>query len=146
MISENLAEKNIEELIQLVLALWPECNYHEELENYRKILADENQAVYLSRINNSYSGFIHLSLRTDYVEGTTSSPVAYIEGIYVKPEYRKHGVARHLVKTGEQWGLKNGCSEMASDTELLNENSIRFHMSVGFNEVNRIVCFSKKLK
>lgn len=29
---------------------------------------------------------MHLSIRNDYIEGAIDLPVAYIEGIYVKPE------------------------------------------------------------
>ena len=33
-------------------------------------------------------GFAQCTLRNDYVEGSSSSPVGYLEGIYVKDEYR----------------------------------------------------------
>ncbi len=41
-------------------------------------------------------GFIEGSIRTDYVNGTESSPVGFIEGIYVVPAGRRKGGARQL--------------------------------------------------
>ena len=93
-----------------------------------------------------YVGFIYLALRHDFVEGTTSSPVAYIEGIFVEPDYRNRGLASLLVETAEDWGLRNGCKELGSDAELNNLDSIAFHKSAGFKEANRVVCFSKTIR
>ena len=36
--------------------------------------------------------------------------------------------------------------ELASDCELDNEESLRFHLALGFEEANRIICFRKSLK
>ena len=90
-------------------------------------------------------GFAQCGLRHDYVEGTDSSPVGYLEGIFVKEEYRKQGYAKELMSACEQWAKKQGCVEFASDCELSNTDSFAFHMSMGFEEANRVICFTKKL-
>jgi aminoglycoside 6'-N-acetyltransferase I len=90
-------------------------------------------------------GFAQCQLRSDYVEGTKLSPVGYLEGIYVEPEYRRRGIARALLRRCEQWAQEKGCAEFASDCELDNRESITFHMHAGFSEANRIVCFAKWL-
>ncbi len=89
--------------------------------------------------------FAQCSLRNDYVEGTDSSPVGYLEGVFVKEEYRNKGYAKELLLTCEKWAKDMGCSEFASDCELTNENSLKFHLSAGFDEVNRIICFRKNI-
>ena len=38
-----------------------------------------------------------------------------------------------------------GCREFASDCELTNKASLAFHLSLGFTEENRIICFKKNL-
>jgi aminoglycoside 6'-N-acetyltransferase I len=38
-----------------------------------------------------------------------------------------------------------GCTEFASDCELDNKESLEFHKAIGFEEVNRIICFRKNL-
>ena len=85
------------------------------------------------------------SLRHDYVESCESSPVGYLEGISVKEAYRRQGIAKSLLEECEQWAREKGCREFASDCELTNTDSLRFHLSIGFHEANRIICFSKKL-
>ena len=41
--------------------------------------------------------------------------------------------------------IEKGCREFASDCELDNEVSLKFHLKVGFAEANRIICFTKQL-
>ena len=42
-------------------------------------------------------------------------------------------------------GLKKHCTEFASDCEINNEISLQFHLSMGFEEANRIICFRKDI-
>lgn len=91
-------------------------------------------------------GFAQCQLRRDYVEGTDSSPVGYLEGIFVREEYRRRGLARQLLAACEGWARAQGCREFASDCELHNLDSLRFHLGIGFTEANRIICFTKKLE
>ena len=84
-------------------------------------------------------------MRHDYVEGTESSPVGYLEGIFVVEEARKQGVAKELLRVCQNYAKEQGCTEFASDCELSNEESLEFHLRMGFKEANRIICFTKKL-
>ena len=102
-------------------------------------------AFFLAYAGETLIGFAQCQLRHDYVEGTESSPVGYLEGIYVAEEYRKQGVARELLSACESWAKAKGCTEFASDCELDNTQSLRFHLNVGYEEANRIICFTKKL-
>ena len=45
----------------------------------------------------------------------------------------------------ERWAKEKGCSEFTSDCEIENAESLQFHLAVGFEEANRIICFKKKL-
>lgn len=90
-------------------------------------------------------GFAQCQLRHDYVEGTEGSPVGYLEGIYVDEDWRGKGIARQLLAACENWARAQGCAEFASDCELTNAGSLAFHLNVGFQEANRIICFVKKL-
>jgi len=91
-------------------------------------------------------GFAEASLRTEYVVGTNSSPVAFLEGIYVVPEFRGKGVGAELVAVVAEWASGAGCSELASDAVLENQNSHAFHRALGFEETERVVFFRKTLK
>ncbi len=72
-------------------------------------------------------------------------PVGYLEAIYVAEDCRKQGLARELLDACQGWAKEKGCREFASDCELDNTQSLKFHLSVGFEEANRIICFTKKL-
>ena len=89
MIIEQLSTDNLKHLTALVLELWPECIFDEEYEQYKNLIYSETEACFLVKNPNRYIAFIHLSIRNDYVEGAYSLPVAYIEAVYVQPEYQK---------------------------------------------------------
>ena len=91
------------------------------------------------------AGFAEVSVRTDYVEGCDSSPVAFLEGIYVRPELRRRGVARLLCEAAQQWGRSRGCAEFASNAHIDNTVSQSMHLGLGFQETERVVYFRMEL-
>ena len=102
-------------------------------------------AVFVAdRGNGSLAGFVEIGSR-NYAEGCDTSPVAYLEGWYVDPDARRGGLGRRLQRTAEDWARANGFTEMASDAELHNDVSLGAHLSLGFEEVERQVCFRKSL-
>ena len=142
---EALCTDQLSSLLPMMLKLWPDSLLEEERDHIQTILSSSDQSFFMAKVGESFAGFIQVALRHDYVEGTRTSPVAYIEGLYVEPAFRKRQVAHLLVKRAERWGEALGCREMASDCDLDNEDSISFHLAVGFQEVNRVVCFSKSI-
>lgn len=90
-------------------------------------------------------GFVEVSLRTDHVNGTASSPVAYLEGIFVVPAARRQGIARALVAEAQRWARRRGALELASDALLENEASHAMHRALGFLESQRVVFFRKQI-
>jgi aminoglycoside 6'-N-acetyltransferase I len=72
-------------------------------------------------------------------------PVAFLEGIYVRPTDRRKGVTRSLVDAIEAWGREHGCAELASDALLDNTQSHGFHAAAGFEETERVVFFRKRI-
>ncbi len=140
------AAKADEELVtRLSLKLWPEHDAKEMAAETRAQLCDEDTALFLCFVRERAAGFAACSLRHDYVEGTQSSPVGYLEGVYTDESFRKLGVAKALLAACEGWARQRGCSEFASDCELTNEPSRLFHLKAGFTEANRVICFVKQL-
>lgn len=90
-------------------------------------------------------GFVEASLRNDYVNGTKSSPVVFLEGIFVAPHARMQGVARALVSSVEAWARNLGCSEFASDAQIDNTQSQKMHAALGFIQSERVIFFKKVL-
>ena len=132
-------------IAELARKLWPEHTLEELQEEYTLLLKRNDAAVFFSQWNGNVHGFAQCQLRRDYVEGTESSPVGYLEGIYVEEAYRGSGIAKYLLAACEDWARNKGCKEFASDCELDNRESLEFHLRTGFREANRIVCFTKQL-
>lgn len=130
----------------LAQMLWPNHSLDEFIKEMEMLISDEHAVVFLAYQGKEAMGFVHSQLRFEYVEGTKSSPVGYLEGLYVKEPYRKYGYARKLVEKCEDWTRSKGCTEFASDCELDNTDSLEMHLRLGFDEVNRIICFRKSLK
>jgi aminoglycoside 6'-N-acetyltransferase I len=91
-------------------------------------------------------GFVEAAKRVDYVNGTSTSPVAFIEGLYVAPAARRRRVARALVESVIEWALAQGCSELASDALLDNTTGQAAHRALGFEETERVVYFRRALR
>jgi aminoglycoside 6'-N-acetyltransferase I len=142
---QQLSRDNLQYLVELVLELWTECNFDEVYENYKNVIISKNEVCYLVKEEEIYIAFTHLTIRNDYVEGATEFPVAYVEALYVKPSHQRLGIGKWLLDVGENWARQRACKQLASDTELNNSNAINFHQKVGFEEVNRLVCFIKKI-
>lgn len=130
----------------LAKKLWSSHSIEELTGEFRSLLKETDSAVFLYKTGGSVIGFAQCGLRHDYVEGTDSSPVGYLEGIFVEEGYRSHGHAKALLRQCEAWALERGCTEFASDCELTNDASLAFHQRLGFQEANRIICFVKKLQ
>ena len=132
-------------ITELACQLWPDNTVEEMRSEFAEIIAKPDAAFFLAYAEETAVGFAQCQLRHDYVEGTDSSPVGYLEGIYVADGYRKQGVAKELLSACESWAKTKGCTEFASDCELENTQSLEFHLNVGFEEANRIICFTKKI-
>ncbi len=142
---EKINKHNFNEWLSMALALWPDNEKNELKDEFQKMLSSTKEQAFIYKLDNEYIGFINLSIRTDYVEGSNSSPVGFVEGIYVKPEYRNRGIAKKLIIKGEEWAKSKGCTQIGSDIEMDNDISYKFHQKVGFNEANRIICFIKDI-
>jgi aminoglycoside 6'-N-acetyltransferase I len=136
---------DLPELGALGALLWPHHIAEELTAEFEKIMSMGESAFFLARSGGQAVGFAQCQLRHDYVEGTSSSPVGYLEGIFVREEFRHQGIAKRLLSACENWAKEQNCREFASDCELDNRESLRFHLGLGFEEANRIICFAKKL-
>ena len=129
------------------LALWTDADADEHRGYMAISLAQPERFLQLMMYDDRGQpvGFIEGSIRTDYVNGTESSPVGFIEGVYVAPAWRRKGVARQLYAAIGDWAKARGCQELASDALLENEVSQRAHRALGFKETERVVYYVRRL-
>ena len=132
-------------LADLAIQMWTDHVPEELSEEFRQLAMKDDAVCFIKYIDDKPIAFAQCQLRHDYVEGTESSPVGYLEGIFVSEGYRKQGIAAELLSECEKWAKEKGCTEFAGNCELGNVNSVKFHMSLGFEEANRITCFRKDL-
>ena len=80
---------------------------------------------------------------------TSKGPKARLSDILKEYLFQKDTGSRSLLRNClaecEKWTKEKGCTEFASDCELDNETSLRFHLALGFEEANRLICFRKVL-
>jgi aminoglycoside 6'-N-acetyltransferase I len=127
-------------------SLWPEGNEAEHLRYMADALARGHCVRLAIAPDGSALGFVEASQRVDYVNGTSTSPVAFLEGLYVAPSARRKGVARALVAEVDRWAAAQGCSELASDSAIENGASHSAHLALGFEETERVVYFRRAVR
>jgi len=79
------------------------------------------------------------------VDGCLSSPVAYIEGLFIGKEYRNKGRGKAALELILSWCRKNGFTDIAADAELSNNVAQEFFKAVGFRETFRIVEYCRNV-
>lgn len=138
-------EMDLEILASLAALMWNSHSVNELIDKFSGIISKGGSQFFLKYENDIPIGFAQCQLRNDYVEGAKTSPVGYLEGIFIKDGYRNKGYAKELLAECELWAKYNGCQEFASDCEIDNTDSFHFHKAMNFTEVNRIICFTKTL-
>ena len=132
-------------IAKLAIQMWEDNIVEDLAEEFAEMVENDEAVIFLLVEDGQPIGFAQCQLRHDYVEGTDSSPVGYLEGIFIESAYRNQGYAKQLLNKCEEWAKEKGCREFASDCELDNEGSLAFHLKMGFAEANRIICFTKEL-
>lgn len=128
-------------------ALWSDSTQDQHLGEMAAMLSCPQRFVALTFSDpaGQVLGFAEASIRSEYVNGTQTSPVGFLEGLFVTPASRGQGVARALVAAVEQWSQALGCTELASDAALENQASHAMHQALGFAETERVVYFRKAI-
>ena len=127
-------------------ALWPDTAADQHAaEIAQQLRDDERFAAWVALIGMQPVGLAEVALRADYVNGTATSPVLFLEGLYVVPAARRRGVARALAAAAADWGRARNCREFASDTPIDNRASQAVHRALGFAETERVVYFRQWL-
>jgi aminoglycoside 6'-N-acetyltransferase I len=143
---ERASEQHRDAWLALRCALWPDEPVDPLREDIAAMLRnpDGDKAAWVA-LDGNVIGFAEAALRHDYVNGCQTSPVAFLEGIFVTPVARGKGVGRALSEAVAAWGRRRGAREYASDALLDNRESHAFHTALGFEETERVVYFRRAL-
>lgn len=142
----RLGEADRSAWLALRLALWPRQTAEEFDEDITGMLADPDVMPAFGAFEaQRLIGFAEAGERP-WGDGCETAPVGWLEGIYVEPEYRRHGIGRALVAAVAQWATARGYAELGSDAAAPNHISLKCHAQWGFEETKRVVMFRKRLK
>jgi aminoglycoside 6'-N-acetyltransferase I len=106
--------------------------------------AVDKEGYFIVTDKNEIAGFVELSIRS-VVDGCIGDNIGYLEGLYLKPEFRGRQLGRKAVNQAINWFKTHGCTEMATDTEIENRSAQSFFSHLGFSETWRVVQFKKDL-
>ena len=125
-------------------ALWPHGSAEEHAHDIDDVLRSDRAWGFIAEAGGAPAGFAELAIR-DYANGCASRPVPFLEGIFVREEFRRRGIGARLVAHAEQFVVARGFTEIGSDAEIANLASHAAHRSWGFAETERVVYFRKML-
>lgn len=139
-------EKDFAEWFRLRKALWDESSDEEHREEMIDIIEHtETQLVLVAeRKNGRLIGFLEASIRP-FVEDCHTDHVGYLEGWFVESDFRQYGIGKKLVKVAEDWARNKGCEEMASDSEVGNDLSLKAHLGLGYEITSKLIHLRKDL-
>lgn len=141
-----LGAGDLAEWSRMRLSLWPDSG-DDDLGVIIEQSLDPASATAIfvaERGGGGLCGFAEFGERP-YAEGCLTSPAAYFEGWWVDADARRNGAGAALFAAGAAWARARGRTEIASDALIDNSTSIAAHGALGFQEVERIVCFRRTL-
>lgn len=77
------------QLVSLAIQMWKSHTVEDLTKNFCEHIRKGKNIIFLAISEEHIVGFAQCVLRFDYVEGTDSSPVGYLEGIFALEEYKK---------------------------------------------------------
>lgn len=144
-------QSDAEELTEMRTQLWPDALPEEHRKEVHGFLSGTivwttpTATLVAQDESGRVIGFLEVDLRSHADGCDPAQPVGYIEGWYVREEFRAQGVGRQLVRAAEDWARQLKCVEMASDVLIDNDGSQRAHAALGYEVVDRCVHYRKTL-
>ena len=137
----EISEDDIPHWIKMRKQLWPHASY-DELKEVEHLFKAKTFTCFFAESGSDLVGFMEFAIRP-YVNGCDTSPVAFIEGLWVDDHFQKRGIGRLFIKTAEDLARSHSIKELASDTRIESTHSIHAHKVWGFVETERVVYFRK---
>jgi aminoglycoside 6'-N-acetyltransferase I len=140
-----------DEVAKMRALLWPEASVEEHLRELEGLLGHGMNGTLPVVIlvsceeDETLTGFLEAGLRSHADGCDPTHVVGFVEGWFVHEAFRNRGFGRALMCAAEDWARARGCAEMASDTWIDHEGSVRAHETLGFEIVDRCVHFRKTL-
>ncbi|WP_108124260.1 GNAT family N-acetyltransferase [Saccharospirillum mangrovi] len=125
----------------LRLALWPWNEREDLLQGSRVMLDNAHEVAFIAWQDDQPIGLIEGQIR----RGDDAQLYGHVEGWYVVDAARGKGVGGKLMDALSQWFLHHHIRTLFSDTIPDYPLSPAAHRAAGFEEVDRIIIFRKRL-
>lgn len=141
-----VGERDLSEWFRLRKLLWDGLSDEEHRREMLDIYEHtDTQLVLVAEVSGGrLAGFLEASIRP-FVEDCHTDHVGYLEGWFVEPDFRRHGIGTRLVRDAELWAHRKGCVEMASDSEMGNNLSLHAHLRLGYAISSKLIHLRKDL-
>jgi aminoglycoside 6'-N-acetyltransferase I len=131
--------------IDMRASLWPDDSLSLHAEAIEAMLAGDEAWGFMAETSEGVpAAFAEIAIRK-YANGCCSQPVPFLEGIFVRLEFRRQGAGVRLIAHVEAFLAARGFSELGSDALIDNHASHAAHRGWGFAETERVVYFRKAL-
>ncbi|MDX1389162.1 MAG: GNAT family N-acetyltransferase [Acidobacteriota bacterium] len=142
--------EDVDAIVSLRERLWPGSPEGEHETEVRAILDGTPRStlpltLIVAEVEGEVVGVVEVGLRSHADGCDPSRPVGFVEGWYILPRHRRKGIGSALISSAESWSREQGCTELASDTRIENDESQRAHEALGFEVVDRCVNYRKGL-
>jgi aminoglycoside 6'-N-acetyltransferase I len=126
--------------------LWPGEGSEAHLAEIDEIFKSREAWGFIAEMpaDGAIAGFAEIAIR-NYANGCDTRPVAFLEGIWVRPALRRRGIGGRLIRYAEAFLIARGWRELGSDTLFDNDASQAAHRDWGFSETERVIYFRKIL-
>lgn len=123
-------EADYKELMKLYDEFVEEERYSQGREDsFQEVLASTENFVYVAEDDGKLVGFVTFSMRWVVRYPT---PIAEMDELYVKPDYRRKGLGTQLVDTIMKKAGELGCSRMFLRTHFKQEAAEELSKKMGF--------------
>src|SRR5579859_2823747 len=123
------------ELAAMRNQLWPEGSLEKHLGELNNIISSGMNGILPMAIlvaldeNSALTGFLEAGMRSHADGCDEAHPVGYVEGWFVREEFRNRGVGKELMLAAEDWARAQGCIDLASDALIDNLPSEHAHVA-----------------
>ena len=99
----SASKNDLKIVADLAVLMWGDNSVDELADEFSERISKGDAQLFLKYEDDIPVGFVQCQLRYDYVEGTKTTPVGYLEGIFILEKYRNRGYAKELLKKCEMW-------------------------------------------
>jgi GNAT superfamily N-acetyltransferase len=134
---ETGTKLDIPALSRLIAALFSvEEDFTPNLNAHAKgleLLIDRGGVVFVARAGTEIAAMATVQLVASTAEGALS---AWIEDVFVLPDYRKRGTGRELICAIEDWAKAQGATRLQLLAEETNHPALSFYDAIGFSRTS----------